>query len=105
HTASNRDCSSDVCASDLLFVCMSTRLLIVATDTYTDITPVGEVLHPGHISPDLVTRGANAQAAIDTVFPGFGSASVALAISLFTFTSQVAFYYISSSILIFFYIE
>ncbi|NMB10519.1 MAG: alanine:cation symporter family protein, partial [Tissierellia bacterium] len=86
---------------DVLFVCMATGLLIVATDSYNVITPVGEVLHQGHISPDLVTGGANAQAAIDTVFPGFGSAFVALAIFLFAFTSQVAFYYIASSNLIF----
>lgn len=86
---------------DVLFVCMATGVLIVATDSYNVITPVGEVLHQGHISPDLVTGGANAQAAIDTVFPGFGSAFVALAIFLFAFTSQVAFYYIASSNLIF----
>src|SRR5699024_3404610 len=44
---------------DVLFVCIATGLLIVATDSYNVITPVGEVLHQGHISPDLVTGGAN----------------------------------------------
>ena len=86
---------------DVLFVCMATGLLIVATDSYNVITPIGEVLHQGNIPADLVTGGANAQAAIDTVFPGFGSVFVALAIFLFAFTSQVAFYYIASSNLIF----
>lgn len=86
---------------DVLFVCMATGLLIVATDSFNVITPAGELIHQGSIPADLVTGGANAQAAIDTVFPGFGSAFVAVAIFLFAFTSQVAFYYIASSNLIF----
>lgn len=86
---------------DVLFVCMATGLLIVSTNSYNVITPVGDVLHRGNIPEDLVTGGANAQAAIDTVIPGFGSAFVAVAIFLFAFTSQVAFYYIASSNLIF----
>jgi AGCS family alanine or glycine:cation symporter len=86
---------------DVLFVCMATGLLIVATDSYNVITPIGEMIHQGSIPADLVTGGANAQAAIDTVFPGFGSTFVAVAIFLFAFTSQVAFYYIASSNLIF----
>jgi AGCS family alanine or glycine:cation symporter len=80
---------------------MATGLLIVATDSYNVITPIGEMIHQGSIPADLVTGGANAQAAIDTVFPGFGSTFVAVAIFLFAFTSQVAFYYIASSNLIF----
>lgn len=86
---------------DVLFVCMATGLLIVATDSYNVITPAGEVLHRGNIPDDLVTGGTNAQAAIDSVFPGFGSIFVAIAIFLFAFTSQVAFYYIASSNLVF----
>ena len=86
---------------DVLFVCMATGLLIVATDSYRVVTPLGDVIHEGAISANVVTGGANAQIAIDTVFPGFGSFFVALAIFLFAFTSQVAFYYIASSNLLF----
>ncbi|WP_028849515.1 alanine/glycine:cation symporter family protein [Thermocrispum municipale] len=86
---------------DVLFVCMATGLLIVITDSYRVVNDAGEVIHAGQVSADLVTGGANAQVAIDTVFPGFGSALVAIAIFLFAFTSQVAFYYIASSNLVF----
>src|SRR5690606_41676605 len=82
---------------DVLFVCMATGRLIVITDSYRVVNDAGEVIHAGQVSADLGTGGANAQVAIDTVFPGYGTALVAIDSLPFAFTGQDAGYLVASS--------
>ncbi|OLT55291.1 sodium:alanine symporter [Corynebacterium sp. CNJ-954] len=81
---------------DVLFVCMATGTLIVATDSYNVITSTGDRIHT-NINEAIAAGPEFAQHAIDTTMHGFGSPFVAVAIFLFAFTSQVAFFYIAQS--------
>ncbi|WP_260984829.1 alanine:cation symporter family protein, partial [Brevibacterium casei] len=47
--------------------------------------------------PGIEPGTENTQVALDSVFPGFGSVFVALALFLFAFTTLIAFNYISTS--------
>lgn len=85
---------------DVLFVCMATGTIIVATDSYDVALASGEVIQQ-NLSSAVAVGPQYAQMAIDTVMPGFGSVFVAIAIFLFAFTSQVAFYYIATSNLLY----
>lgn len=85
---------------DVLFVCMATGLLIVVTDSYDVVLASGEVIKQS-LAAGITAGPQYAQIAIDNIFPGFGSVFVAVAIFLFAFTSQIAFYYIATSNLIY----
>ncbi|GAA2178673.1 alanine/glycine:cation symporter family protein [Leucobacter tardus] len=85
---------------DVLFVCMATGLLIVVTDSYDVILSTGEVVKQS-LTAGIQAGPEYAQIAIDAMIPGFGSPFVAVAIFLFAFTSQIAFYYIATSNLLF----
>lgn len=81
---------------DVLFVCMATGTLIVATDSYDVVTSAGETIHT-NLNEAIEVGPQYAQHAIDATLHGFGSPFVAVAIFLFAFTSQVAFFYIAQS--------
>ncbi|WP_017975437.1 alanine/glycine:cation symporter family protein [Actinopolyspora halophila] len=84
---------------DILLICMATGLMMVVTGTYHVKDPSGGFIMnnvPGAVAgPNFV------QAAIDSSLPGWGSVFVALAILLFAFTSQVFFFYVASTNLVF----
>lgn len=74
---------------DTLLVCTITALMILLTKSYSVADPSGTLLvdfMPGQ------NPGANyTQAAIDTVFPGFGAGFVAVAMFFFAFTTLLSF--------------
>jgi alanine or glycine:cation symporter, AGCS family len=85
---------------DLLLICMATGLMIVITGRYH----VVDNANGGFIVDNVpgVVAGPNfVQEAIDTSLPGWGSVFVAIAVLLFAFTSQVFFYYVATTNLIF----
>lgn len=86
---------------DTLLVCSATGFMILITGTYNVQNPAfgskgaSEFLYTGLAS---VSPGAGyTQSAMDTVFPGFGSYFVALALFFFAFTTIIAYYYIAET--------
>lgn len=82
---------------DTLLVCTATALMILSAGTFNIFdSETGEMLVAN--SPGL---GANyvgyTQAAIDTVFGGFGSVFVSIALAFFVFTTIMAYYFYSES--------
>jgi alanine or glycine:cation symporter, AGCS family len=91
---------------DTAIVCTSTAFIILSTNAYN-------VIHPdtGAVLVENLPRVADAtgamvpapsgsgytQAAIETVFTGFGASFVALAILFFAFTTIVAYYYMAET--------
>ena len=84
---------------DILLICMATGLMIAITGTYHVENPGGGFIVnnvPGAVAgPNFV------QSAIDTTLPGWGSVFVAVAVLLFAFTSQVFFFYVATTNLVF----
>ena len=80
---------------DTLLVCSATAFMILFTGMYNTANPSG-----GFIVENL--KGVNpgpgyTQAAIETIFPGFGAAFVAIALFFFAFTTIMAYYYIAET--------
>jgi len=80
---------------DTLFVCTATAFMILFTGQYNVVEPSG-----GFIIENLV--GVNfgpeyTQAAVESVFPGFGSAFVAISLLFFAFTTLMAYYYMAET--------
>lgn len=76
-----------------ILVCLATGVMVVISGAYNVSAP-----ESGFLTQNLpgVTAGpAYAQAALDSVFAGFGGPFVAVSIGLFAFTTLVAFYYIA----------
>lgn len=74
---------------DTLFVCTITGLMILSTNSYNVAGPDGQLVV--EYAPGLTEGPAYTQAAIDSVFPGFGSAFVAVAMFFFAFTTLLSF--------------
>lgn len=74
---------------DTLFVCTITGLMILSTNSYNVEGPDGQLIV--QYAPGLDAGPAYTQAAIDSVFPGFGSAFVAIAMFFFAFTTLLSF--------------
>ncbi len=91
---------------DTAIVCTSTAFMILSTGAYNVIHPeTGAVLAEnlprvadatGALIPAAPGSGYT-QAAIESVFPGFGASFVALAILFFAFTTVVAYYYMAET--------
>nr|WP_294930051.1 alanine/glycine:cation symporter family protein [uncultured Flavobacterium sp.] len=86
---------------DTLLVCSATGFMILITGTYNVLNPAfgtgnaSKFLYQG---VDDVTAGAGyTQSAMDSVFPGFGSYFVAVALFFFAFTTILAYYYIAET--------
>jgi alanine or glycine:cation symporter, AGCS family len=80
---------------DTLLVCSATAFMILSTGKYNIANPAGgmfvEQLSGVEPGPGFT------QAAVETVFPGFGASFIALAIIFFAFTTIVAYYYMAET--------
>jgi AGCS family alanine or glycine:cation symporter len=82
---------------DTILVCTATALMILCTGNYNIVdSGSGELLYAA--APALGSNYVGyTQAAIDTVFHGFGSAFVAVALTFFVFTTLMAYYFYAES--------
>ncbi|MFA9191774.1 alanine/glycine:cation symporter family protein [Flavobacterium sp. FZUC8N2.13] len=86
---------------DTLFVCSATGFMILITGMYNVYNPssaaggASEFLYHG--LNNIAVGPAYTQNAMDTVFPGFGSYFVAIALFFFAFTTVIAYYYIAET--------
>lgn len=84
---------------DLFLICTATGLIIILTGSYNVKDSDGEFIFEG--APGMVAGPNYVQQSIDQTFNGFGSVFVAIAVLLFAFTSQVFFFYVATTNLIF----
>ncbi|MCW4466784.1 alanine:cation symporter family protein [Glutamicibacter sp. MNS18] len=83
----------------VLLICTATGMMILLAGTYNvDDGQGGFVVE--HV-PGLVAGPNFVQQAIDSVLPGAGPAFVAIAVFLFAFTSQIFYFYVASTNLLF----
>ncbi len=80
---------------DTLFVCSATAIMILSTGTYNVADPSGGFLVEN--LPGVGVGSAFTQAAIDTMFPGFGGPFIAVALFFFAFTTLLAFGFYADS--------
>ncbi len=80
---------------DTLVVCTSTAFMILSTGKYNVANPSGGWFVEQ--MPGVETGPAYTQAAVESVFTGFGASFVALAIMFFAFTTIVAYYYMAET--------
>lgn len=80
---------------DTLLVCSATAFLILSTDMYNVFSPSGEAI-VNHL-PGVDAGPGFAQAAVESMIPGFGQGFVALALLFFAFTTIVAYYYMAET--------
>lgn len=83
---------------DTLLVCSATAFIIISTDMYRvfeNNSEDGPVRYSGAISETVAVGPGFVQAGMDSLFDGFGSSFVALAILFFAFTTIVAYYYMA----------
>lgn len=77
---------------DTLLVCTATALMILTSGTYNIIGADGEMLLAN--APELGNNYAGfTQRAVDTVFAGFGSQFVSVAMVFFAFSTIMAYYF------------
>jgi len=77
---------------DTLLVCTATALMILTSGTYNVFSDTGEMLVAG--APELGANYAGfTQSAVDSVFQGFGSQFVAVAMVFFVFSTVMAYYF------------
>ncbi len=84
---------------DTIVACTASAFMILISGMYS-VTPEGQepiVNTMAGVEPGPIYT----QAAIDTVFPGFGSIFLALAIFFFVFTTLMAYYYIAETTIVF----
>ncbi len=84
---------------DTWFVCTATALMILVTGSYNVVGPDGTLLVSNLEAAD--PGPIYTQTAVDSLFPGFGSAFVAIALLFFTFTTIMAYYYYTESNLVY----
>jgi len=86
---------------DTLLVCSATAFMILFTGMYNTYEEKGDTLAESTYVVENISGIEDGpgytQAAIDTVFPGFGSAFVAIALFFFAFTTIMAYYYIAET--------
>ncbi|MEK4029143.1 MULTISPECIES: alanine/glycine:cation symporter family protein [Bacillaceae] len=80
---------------DTLFVCSATAFMILFTGMYNIEAENGTRLVDN--IPKVEVGPGYTQAAIDSVFPGFGAGFVAIALFFFAFTTIMAYYYIAET--------
>ena len=82
---------------DTLLVCTATALMILSSGTYNVFSQqTGEMIVCN--SPDLADNYVGfTQGAVDTVFHGFGSTFVAIALAFFAFTTLMSYSFYSES--------
>lgn len=82
---------------DTLFVCSATAFMILITGMYNiqGTLPAGEFLVQNMDAATKISSPAFTQAAVTSVFGGFGGTFVAVAVFFFAFTTILAYYYIA----------
>jgi len=86
---------------DTLLVCTATALMILCSGTYNILdAETGEILVAG--VPELGSNYVGyTQAAVDTLWTGFGSTFVSIALVFFAFTTLMAYYFYAESSIIY----
>ena len=85
---------------DTLLVCTATALMILCSGTYNIFGSTGEMLYAG--APELGNNYVNfTQSAVDSVFAGFGSQFVSIAMVFFAFSTIMAYYFYAETSLIY----
>ncbi|MBW3550306.1 MAG: alanine:cation symporter family protein [Proteobacteria bacterium] len=80
---------------DTLLVCSATAFLILSTGMYNVVGPDGAMLV--NALPGVEAGPGFAQAAVESVLPGWGAGFVALALLFFAFTTILAYYYMAET--------
>ncbi|SEN20439.1 alanine/glycine:cation symporter family protein [Lihuaxuella thermophila] len=80
---------------DTLLVCSATAFMILFTGMYNTQAPDGTYIVKN--LGDVEAGPAFTQAAVETVFPGFGAGFVAISLFFFAFTTIMAYYYIAET--------
>lgn len=80
---------------DTLLVCSATAFMILSTGMFNVVDRAGGFLFQA--LPGAVAGPDYPQAAIDTVFPGWGAGFVAIAVLFFVFTTLVTYYYMAET--------
>ena len=89
---------------DTLLVCTATALMILSTGCYNVFDASGNAIVEN--APELGRNYvAFTQSAINTVFAGFGSGFVTVALTFFAFTTIMAYYFYAESSLVFLFKE
>lgn len=81
---------------DTLLVCTATALMVLLTDSYNVLGETGGAAIVEHL-PGVEYGVLYTQAAVDTLFSGFGARFIAIAVFLFAFTSLMSYYYQAES--------
>jgi len=85
---------------DTLFVCTATALMILTSGTYNIIDADGNMLLAS--APELGNNyAAFTQSAVDSVFAGFGSQFVSIAMIFFVYSTIMAYYFYAESSIIY----
>ena len=85
---------------DTLLVCTATALMILTSGTYNILDGNGNLLFGG--APQLGNNYVGyTQSAVDTVFAGFGSQFVSVAMVFFAFTTLMAYYFYAETSVIY----
>ena len=86
---------------DTILVCTATALMILSTGMFNVFDSAsGEMIYAG--APELGNNYVGfTQAAIDTVFTGFGGGFVSVALLFFVFTTVMAYYFYAESSIIY----
>jgi AGCS family alanine or glycine:cation symporter len=85
---------------DTLLVCTATALMILTSGTYNILDANGELLYAG--APELANNYVNyTQSAVDSVFSGFGSQFVSIAMVFFAFSTIMAYYFYAETSIIY----
>lgn len=85
---------------DTLAVCTATALMILCSGTYNILGQGGEMLYAG--APELGNNYVNyTQSAVDSVFRGFGSKFVSVAMVFFVFSTLMAYYFYAETSIIY----
>ncbi|TCO79862.1 alanine/glycine:cation symporter family protein [Marinisporobacter balticus] len=80
---------------DTLFVCSATGFMILITGMYNVVSPAGGFIVENLSNVDI--GPAYTKNAVESMFPGFGSAFVAVSLLFFAFTTLMAYYYIAET--------
>ncbi len=80
---------------DTWFVCTATAIMILITGSYNVVDPAGGFIVDN--LPGVADGPAFTQAAVESLFPSFGSGFVAVSLFFFAFTTLMAYYYFTES--------
>ncbi|GGE68349.1 alanine/glycine:cation symporter family protein [Priestia taiwanensis] len=81
---------------DTLFVCSATAFMMIITGMYNVYDATGKGLLVNNMGTAEPGPGYT-QAAVESVFPGFGNIFVAVSLFFFVFTTIMAYYYIAET--------